>query len=181
MGGVHLSGMSRHADQPETAPVSIRTVVLDIHPDGSMDVTIDGAPLPPEDEWPWSRAAFPKIIDQASNERTSPVRVEVHEADGTSFTDLLPAVPRRTPPSEPEPEQVPKLRKRKPGSKLIEITGDGFVPGEDVACCLVASHTDASTTDGHARALLDTKQVSGAREVMLIGRVSGHMVMRSLP
>ena len=165
----------------------MRTVVLDVHPDGSMHVTIDGAPLPPENEWPWSRAEFPQIIDQASEDRSRPVRVEVHEADGTSFTDLLPArPPHRTPPPEPDPAPEPaaKSRKHRAGARLIEVTAEGFVPGEDIACCLIASHTEAAP-DGHTRALVDLKQATktlqtGAREVVLIGRVSVHVVTRGL-
>lgn len=167
--------------------MSLRTIVLDVHPDGSMHVTIDGTELPPENEWPWSRAAFPQIIDQASEDRTRPVRVQVHEADGTSFTDLLPArPPRRTPPAEPAPASGPaaKSRKHRAGARLIEVTAEGFVPGEDVACCLIASHTEAAP-GGAARVLVDLKQAtkalqSGAGEVVLIGRVSGHVVIRTL-
>lgn len=164
----------------------MRTIVLDIHPDGSMHVTIDGTPLPPENEWSWSRSAFPQIIDQASEDRARPVRIEVHEADGTSFTDLLPARPRRAPPAEPAPVSKPaaKSRKHRGGARLIEVTAEGFVPGEDITCCLIASHTEAAP-DGHARALVDLKQTTkalqtGAGEVVLIGRVSGHVVVRSL-
>lgn len=164
----------------------MRTIVLDVHPDGSMHVTIDGAPLPPENEWPWSRAEFPQIIDHASEDRARPVRIEVHEADGTSFTDLLPARPRRTPPPEPDPAPEPaaKPRKHRTGAKLVEVTAEGFVPGEDIACCLIASHTEAAP-DGAARALVDLKQTTktlqtGAGEVVLIGRVSGHVVTRRL-
>lgn len=164
----------------------MRTIVLDIHPDGSMHVTIDGTELPPEDEWPWSRSAFPQIIDQASEDRSRPVRIEVHEADGTSFTDLLPARPRRTPPPEPDPAPEPatKSRTHRGEAKLIEITADGFIPGEDIACCLIASHTEAAP-DGHARALVELKQATkalqtGAGEMLLIGRVSGHVVTRGL-
>lgn len=162
----------------------MRTIVLDIHPDGSMHVTIDGTELPPEDEWPWSRAAFPQIIDQASEDRARPVRIEVHEADGTSFTDLLPARPRRTPEPDSAPEPAKPRKPKKVSPKLIEITADGFSPGEDIACCLIASHTEAAP-DGHARALVDLKQAtkalqSAAGEVVLIGRVSGHIVVRGL-
>ena len=161
----------------------MRTIVLDIHDDGSMRVTVDGTELPPEGERPWSRSAFPQIIDQASEDRTRPVRIEVHEADGTSFTDLLPARPRRTPEPDPDSEPEPAAKPRKP-KKVIEITADGFVAGEDIACCLIVSHTEAGP-DGHARALVDLKQTtkalqSGAGEVVLIGRVSGHVVVRSL-
>lgn len=158
-------------------PVQLRTVILDIHPDGSMTVTIDGTPHPPEDEGLWSRASFPQIIDHASDDRAVPVRVEVHEADGTSFTELLPARPPRRPVAT---DPAPKRKKDKSAPPaLVEVTGDGFVPGEDVACCVIISHTDA-TPDGAARALLDPKQVSGAGEVVLIGRISGTVVTRSL-
>ncbi|MGP5008861.1 hypothetical protein ACTXJK_18365 [Brachybacterium tyrofermentans] len=170
--------MRRHATQPEPehAPVSMRTVILDIHLDGSMAVTIDGTPyLPPDDAAPWSRASFPQIIDHASEERTVPVRVEVHEVDGTSFTELLPARPPRPAPAS---EPTPKRKKQVPPA-LVEVTGEGFVPGEDVACCLIVSHTDA-TPHGAARAVLDPKQVKGAGEVMLVGRISGTVVTRSL-
>lgn len=153
----------------------MRTVILDIHLDGSMTVTIDGTPyLPPDDAAPWSRASFPQIIDHASQDRTVPVRVEVHEVDGTSFTELLPArPPRPTPASEPAP------KRKKPSPALVEVTGEGFVPGEDVACCVIVSHTDA-TPHGAARAVLDPKQVKGAGEVVLVGRISGTVVTRSL-
>lgn len=152
----------------------MRTVILDIHLDGSMTVTIDGTPHLPE-EGSWVRASFPQIIDHASEDRTVPVRVEVHEVDGTSFTELLPARPPRTAPAaEPAP------KRKKPSPALVEVTGEGFVPGEDVACCVIASHTDA-TPHGTARAVLDPKQVKGAGEVVLVGRISGTVVTRSLP
>lgn len=164
----------------------MRTVILDIHPDGSMHVTIDGTPLPPQDDGrPWSRASFPQIIDHASEDRAVPVRVQVHEADGTSFTDLLPARPPRRTSDAEQPTSEPKPRKHKQTPRLIEVAGEGFVAGEDVACCLIASHTEAAP-DGNARVVLDTKQAAkalqaGAGEVMLIGRVSGHVVTRGLP
>ena len=179
-GCVHLGGMRAHADQPEHAPVSLRTVVLDITDDGSMHVTIDGAPLEPDEtERPWTRGSFPQVIDRASEDRTWPVRVEVHEADGTSFTDLLPARPPRPSPT-PELASVTKPRKTKVSQRLIEVTAEGFIPGEDVACCLLTSHTDA-TPAGQARALVEAKQAAGTGEVVLLGRVSGHVVVRRLP
>lgn len=179
-GGVHLAGMRKNPASPtssESAPVSLRTVVLDVQPDGSMTVTIDGTPHPPpENTGVWSRKMFPQIIDQASDERAVPVRVEVHEADGTSFTDLIPAAPRK-PAAEPAPQ---KKEKRKPGRPvLVEVTGDGFVPGEDVAVAVIVSHTDP-TGDGTARALLDPAQTTISGGVVLVGRISGTIVVETL-
>ena len=98
-------------------------------------------------------------------------------SDGTSFTELLPA----RPPRKTATESAPKRKREKPAAPvLVEVTGEGFVPGEDVACCLIVSHTDA-TPHGTARALLDPKQATGADGVVLVGRISGTVVTRSLP
>ncbi|WP_223289940.1 hypothetical protein [Brevibacterium casei] len=175
--GVHLDGMRRHANLPEPVPVSMRTVILDIHADGSMTVLIDGAAyLPEEGAGPWSRASFPQVIDHASEDRAVPVRVEVHEADGTSFTELVAARPRRR---EPAPEPAPKAKRPKAVPALVEVTGEGFVAGEDIACAVIVSHTDAAG-DGTGRALLDPRQVKDASEVLLVGRISGTVVARRL-
>lgn len=176
-GAVHLEGMRKHASLPEPVPVSMRTVILDIRVDGSMSVLIDGAPyLPEEEDGAWSRASFPHVIDHASEDRAVPVRVEVHEADGTSFTELVAARPRRR---EPAPEPAPRAKRAKAVPALIEITGEGFVAGEDVACAVIVSHTDASG-DGAARVLLDPKQAGDSGEVLLVGRISGTVITRRL-
>lgn len=174
--------MRKHPASParsQSAPVSLRTVVLDVQADGSMTVTIDGTEHPPPgDTGAWSRKMFPQIIDQASDERAVPVRVEVHEADGTSFTDLIPAAPRKPAAAEPAPQK----KRAKPGRPvLVEVTGGGFVPGEDVAVAVIVSHTEA-TGDGTARALLDPARFvgSGAGEVVLVGRISGTIVIERL-
>lgn len=164
-------------------PVSIPTVVLTVHEDGILTATLDGAPLmPPQWAPPWRRESFPQIIDQASNDRTRPIRVEVREADGSVFTDLITARARRALP-EPEPtaEAMPA-----PGLPVFHtVEGDGFVPGEDVAVAIITGHTDAAHT-GTARALIDpTNPIPdhGARrvEVLLLGRISGVTVIRRLP
>lgn len=74
--------------EPDQPPVNIPTVVLTVHEDDILTATLDGAPLtPPQWAPPWRRESFPQIIDQASNDRTRPIRVEVREADGSVFTD----------------------------------------------------------------------------------------------
>lgn len=165
-------------------PVSIPTVVLTVHEDGILTATLDGAPLtPPQWAPPWRRESFPQIIDQASNDRTRPVRVEVREADGSAFTDLITARPRR---ALPEPEHEPAEAKPTAGLPVFhQIEGDGFVPGEDVAVAIITGHTDAAHT-GTARALIDPAnpipdQAAGRVEVLLLGRISGATVIRRLP
>ena len=166
-------------------PVSIPTVVLTVHEDGILTATLDGAPLtPPQWAPPWRRESFPQIIDQASNDRTRPVRVEVREADGSVFTDLITARPRRALP-EPEPEPT-VVAKPTPGLPVFhQIEGDGFVPGEDVAVAIITGHTDAAHT-GTARVRVDPANpipdpATGRVEVLLLGRISGATVIRRLP
>lgn len=189
MGRVHLAGM-RHAhtpaDSPSSAPVSVPRLVLDVHEDGTMAATLDHHPVAaPEGVGAWRRAMFAQIIDHVTRDRAIPVRVTVHEVDGSTFTDILPAAKRPAPKSEtePEPEPARKPGRRRRGADLIEVDGgDGFISGEDIAVAVIVAHTDA-TPDGRARALLDPAIVTAAKagEVVLVGRVSGTISVRGLP
>lgn len=168
--------MRKPEPQPEPVPVSIPLVVLDVHEDGTVAATIDGKPLAPESfAPPWRRSSFGQIIDRATNNRTTAVRVEVRESDGTSFTDIIAPRRRRATQSKPEPE--------KPASRPVfhTVEGDGFVPGEDVAIAVITGHTEAAGT-GAARALIDPAQLnadaSGIVEVLLFGRISGTAIVR---
>jgi hypothetical protein len=172
--------MRKPEPQPEPLPVSIPLVVLDVREDGTVTVTVDGKRLDPDPfAPPWRRSSFGQIIDRATNDRTTPARVEVREADGTTFTDIIAARRRR---SRPEPEPEPKA----PTEPVFHtVEGDGFVPGEDVAVAVVTGHTDVART-GTARALIDPAGVSvdqagGVIEVILFGRVSGTTIIRRVP
>jgi hypothetical protein len=92
------------------------------------------------------------------------VRVEVREADGTVFTDII------TPTTRLRPEPAPPA--------LVVLHGEGFVPGEDVAVAVVIAHGDAAP-DGTMRGLLTPEQVAASptREVILLGRVSGALTI----
>lgn len=170
--------MRKSESQPESIPVSIPLIVLDVHENGTVAVTVDGKPLDPDPAvGPWRRSSFGQIIDRVTNERTIPARFEVREADGTTFTDII--APRRRRPSRPEPA---------PEQAALPVfhtaTGDGFVPGEDVAVAVITGHTDASGT-GSARALIDPARLGpdasgGVVEVLLVGRISGTTIVRRI-
>lgn len=166
--------------EPESVPVSIPLVVLDVREDGTVTVTVDGVRLDPDPfAPPWRRASFGQIIDRATDDRTTPARVEVREADGTTFTDIIATRRRRAPHPTPEPEEPA------PRPAFHTVEGDGFVPGEDVAVAVVTGHTDASGT-GTARALIDPGRLGpgaagGIVEVLLSGRISGTTIIRRLP
>ena len=78
----HLAAMRK--PEPESAPVSIPLVVLNVHEDGTVAVTVNGSPLDPDPPAvPWRRSSFGRIIDRATHERTTPARVEVREVSTT--------------------------------------------------------------------------------------------------
>ena len=89
---------------------------LAVQYDGTMSATVDGEPLaPPVDEGVWRRGSFARIVDQVTAERMIPARVEVTEADGSTFTDIITATARKSAPApdlpEPEPADAPRLLK----------------------------------------------------------------------
>ncbi|QZE27171.1 hypothetical protein K4X33_02570 [Brevibacterium casei] len=135
--------------------------------DGTMTVTVDGAPhLPEPFAPPWRRDSFAAVLDRLTDQRRSPVRVEVREADGTVFTDIITPSRRRAVPEPPGRPAAP--------APLPVLYGDGFVPGEDVAIAVVIAHGDAAP-DGTMRGLIEAAQLAASptREVILLGRVSG--------
>ena len=181
----------RHPSRRELSetPVVLPHVVITATEGGVLDVTVDGTAFPPPENGAWTRGTFGPLLDAITADRTVAVRIEVHETDGSVFTDLIHARrPTRPSPAENEPEAQRGKQTKNKGRKrpeLIEVTADGFVPGEDVAVAIIVSHTDA-TGAGHARALLDSAQFKsalrdGTGEVILFGRVSATTVVRRLP
>ncbi|GAB3764845.1 hypothetical protein [Microlunatus parietis] len=171
--------------EPDRAPVVLPQVVITVADAGALDVTVDGQPLPPPHPGagPWTREGFGSLLDAVTQNRMIAVRVEVHESDGSVFTDIIrarkpiPPVTAETP--EPETRRSRRTHARQT-PELVEVTGEGFVPGEDVAVALIVSHTDATGT-GHARTFLDTAQLGQTSGVVLYGCISGTTVIRRLP
>lgn len=180
--------------EPEETPVVLPHAVITVTEAGALDVTLDGADVPPPEGEAWTRATFGPLLDVLTRDRTFTVRIEVHESDGTVFTDVIRAR-RRTSvePSETEAETERETEdergtrvkgRSKRGPDLVEVIGEGFVPGEDVAAAVVVSRTGATNT-GHARALLDRGRLrslltDGGGEVILFGRISGTIHVRRL-
>ena len=86
----------RAQQQQGQPPVSLPLVVATVDTGGALTVTVDGAPFAPEAFAPaWLRSDFGRIMDRITDQRRTPVRVEVHESDGTSFTDIITPSPSR--------------------------------------------------------------------------------------
>lgn len=172
-----LRATSESARHTDAVPVVLPHVLIIVDPTGSMTVTVDGTPHEPDPFAPaWRREDFARVLDQLTERHHSPLRVEVREADGTTFTDIItPSRRRRT---QPGTDPAPESPAHRPAPELVTLRGEGFVPGEDVVIAVVIAHGDAAP-DGTARSLLDIDQLAGSptREVILLGRVSGTLTI----
>lgn len=183
------------SQQPDETPVVLPHVVIAVAENGALDVTVDGTPFPPPVEGSeWTRGTFGPLLDAITADRTLAVRIEVREVDGTVFTDLIRSrKPIPPPPPDDDPagpgtrraRRAKHTRQHESSPVLVEVTGDGFMLGEDIAVAVIVSHTDA-TGNGAARSLLDQRQLDaalpeGSGEVVLYGRISGTITVRRVP
>lgn len=173
----------------DETPVVLPHVVITVTEAGVLDATVDGIGFPPPEGEAWTRSTLGDLLDAVTRNRKVTVRIEVRESDGSVFTDIIRAR-RRTTPEPPETgtedtRQGKHTRnKGQRGAQLVEVTAEGFVPGEDVAVAVIVSRTGATGT-GSARALLDRGQLASLLsddtvEVMLFGRISGTTRIRRL-
>jgi hypothetical protein len=145
-------------------PPVLPLVQAHIQADGSLDVYLDHDQH--ETSSRLTRADLPRVLGQITARLASPVRVEVHEADGDVFTDIAtPDAEERPPRMGGEPTRLALF----PG----EIGGGGFLPGEKVAVAVVVAHLVAGS-DGTARLRLPPALLADRPGVVfLLGRTSG--------
>ena len=183
---MNLARPYHSGDQEPEVPVDLPNVVVTVAADGTLTAAVDGIAHPQPSAGAWTRATFGPLMDEITKDRTVSVRVEVRECDGGVFTDIIHARKPTPPARAAEQEPVPGTRRGRRAAaprelRLMEIDGEGFVPGEDVAVAVIVSHTDAAGT-GTARALVDLDDLppDATGEVILFGRISGTTSVRRL-
>jgi hypothetical protein len=165
----HTSIEAASGEARVEVPVVLPHAIFAVHQDETVTVTVDGTPFEPElFAPPWQRGSFAGIIDTLTDERRTPIRVEVREVDGSVFTDIITPARHSAAPPEPTPPVGSE-----PALRLVALHGDGYVAGEDVAVAVIVAHSEASP-DGAARGLLTPGELAHAPtgEVALIGRIS---------
>lgn len=175
---------SRHnaGEAPPEPHVNLPIANIRVDECGTMRVTYEGREFPPPtQDSEWNRARFGELLDALSAHRTRTVRVEVHEYDGSVFTDIVHATRReRTAAEAPPPDATWRARHRST-HQLTEVRGSGFIPGENVTVALSVSSAKGAA-DGTARAVVDLSQFAHQNaEILLIGRVSGVIVVERSP
>lgn len=111
-------------------PVVLPVVAITVDEDGVLSARLDGQPY--ADQRPLFRGDLRGLLDEIASELATPVRVEVAEADGTTYADIS------TPPADDTTQEgsADSLPIRsKPG-----VAGSGFRPGEQVAVAYVLLH-----------------------------------------
>jgi len=145
-------------------PVVLPLVVVRVNKDGLLDITVDREPY--DTDGPLTREELHRLLDTIAGDLASPVKVEIHELDESVFTDFITLEPKRAvQPAEPVRTSV--------SASTGEVSGDGFLPDEEVAVAVVIAHQVANA-DGIARLRLPPALLAGRPGVVvLVGQSSG--------
>lgn len=140
-------------------PVVLTVVHVAIDADGVLAVDVDG--VPHGSKQTRTRGDLRAVIDEITSDLGAPVRVEVCEADGSTFTDV--ATPPAPAPGAAEPP---------PSSPSPALAGAGFQPGEEVALAYVVVRQNADA-EGNASLNLPPALLAATRGgLVLLGMSS---------
>jgi hypothetical protein len=149
-------------------PVALPVVHVRADEEGRISIDLDGEPYGADRAL--CRGHLPQVLDELINERGTAVRVEVAEADGTTYADIVT-------PAEGDAQVEPDLRPMGPPG----LSGDGFRPGEQVAMAYVLTYETADET-GTATLRLPPALLAGKQPtLMLVGLTSSMVVSVEAP
>ena len=141
-------------------PVVLSVVHICIDADGVMTVDVDGVTR--HSEQGRTRGDLRAVIDEITTELGAPVRVEVREADGSTYADIA-TPPESSAPTAAEPPPIPSTPK---------LACAGFQPGEEVALAYVVVRQNADA-EGNASLNLPPALLAAARGgLVLLGMSS---------
>lgn len=166
----------RGSSDPLRVPAVLPLVLVRINDGGLLDVTIDNIGY---DTDPAStREDLRRVLDEITRDLASPVKVEIHEPDGSVFTDIITPSPPR--PADHE-SQTPSVAETRVTTVPGEVAGGGFIPNEEVAIAVIVAHQTAEA-DGTSRLRLPPALLAGRPgSVVLFGRSSGAVVLSEGP
>ena len=144
-------------------PVVMPLVEVTVDTDGNLAVTLDREPYSADRAL--QRDDLQRLIDDIASDLATPVRVEVHEVDGSTFTDIVTPQPR---PADSATKQV----QRRALASAFGISGCGFTAGETVEVCVVVARRVADD-EGTAQLRLPPAVLAEHPDVVLVGRTSG--------
>jgi hypothetical protein len=152
--------------QTMRVPVVMPLVEVDVDRQGYLTVTLDREPYSADGSL--TRDDLKRVLDDIAADLGTAVRVEVREADKSTFTDIV----------TPERPKLRMLQPMREATTLVgEVAGEGFMPNEEVAVAVVVAHQVAST-DGSARLRLPPSLLEAHPGlVVLMGKRSGTVMV----
>ncbi|GAA4823626.1 hypothetical protein ACFQ0K_16955 [Nocardioides caeni] len=144
-------------------PVVLSVVHVAIDADGVMTVDVDGVTR--DSGQCRTRGDLRAVIDEITSELGAPVRVEVREADGSTYADIA------TPPEAPAPEAA----EPPPNASTPALAGAGFQPGEEVALAYVVARQNADA-EGNASLNLPPALLAATRGGLVLLGMSSRTV-----
>ncbi|MTE24621.1 hypothetical protein [Microbacterium sp. ZXX196] len=159
-------------------PASLPRGIIRVESGGEIVATLDGEiVMPPDAGSPWSRPRIDELLDAMTMHGTRAVWVTLYEIDGQVFTEIVQGGERLA--AEP-PRRARKRSSHGSAVSHLELTGDGFFPGEEVLAA-VGVCVRAENDEGHVVAIVDRRDLpAGAAVSLLCGRESGHTVVQDL-
>lgn len=157
----------------QRVPVVMPLVDVRVHVDGTVAVRLDREPY--ASDTPLHREDLQRLLGNLATDLDAPIRVEVREADGSAFTDIV----------TPEPDDLrlshPHRPATTPPDQTTGETASGrFLPLEEVAVAVVVAHQIASE-DGLATLRLPPALLEAhAGRLVLVGQQSGAVVISGL-
>lgn len=144
-------------------PVVLSVVHIAIDAAGVMAVDVDGVPR--ESVQGRTRGDLRSVIDEITSELGAPVRVEVREADGSTYVDVAtPTESSGTAAAEPAP-----------ALSTPALAGAGFQPGEEVALAYVVVRQNADA-EGNASLNLPPALLAATRGGLVLLGMSSRTV-----
>jgi hypothetical protein len=145
-------------------PVVMPLVEVAVDKDGYLTVSLDREPYSADGAL--QRDDLRGLLDAIAADLGTPLRVEVRENDGSTFTDFV--TPKRR--AEPTPAA------RRALASAFGICGGGFAAGERVEVCVVVARRVADD-DGTAQLRLPPALLAEHPHVVLVGRTSGTVAL----
>jgi hypothetical protein len=158
----------------QRVPVVMPVVDVRIDVEGTLSVRLDREPYATDSLL--HRDDLQRLLRDLATDLDTPIRVEVREADGSAFTDIV------TPESHdvrlPDPPRPATAPADETASEMVGETARGrFLPLEDVAVAVVVAHQTASE-DGVAHLRLPPVLLEAhAGRLVLVGQQSGAIVV----
>jgi hypothetical protein len=146
-------------------PVVMPLVEVTVDKKGCLTVTLDREPYSADGAL--TRDDLKPLLGDIATDLGTPIRVEVREADDSTFTDIITPTRRET---EPAPLA------RKALASAFGISGEGFTAGEQVEVCVVVARQIADN-DGTAQLRLPPALLAEHANVVLVGRASGTVAL----